>query len=315
MRAAWPTSVSVLFSIVHFACTRPTSSSVFPTLPTDHILYADCDGSASFPLPPSMNPAFVPPTPASSAARAAAAAGGRCGARPTPRFSRPLAASTFVSFDTLSGRSFSGPPAPERHASRVPPWTMSTTVYGTGDSASPPPFASLFEGDGRGGDTPPAPIVYTNDSVAVSLVEEVAATPADRPVVLLWLRHYGCTLCKKAAAEASEALGGADGAGAPLLIAIGCGTPEQAVAFQADIGFQGTLYSDPRRDTYEALRFKSGVSSVFNLPALGKVLSSFASGYSQAWGVRTRSPLQQGGVVVTRGGGGGDAAPPRGLCR
>lgn len=159
---------------------------------------------------------------------------------------------------------------------------MSTTVYGTGDSASPPPFASLFEGDGRGGDTPPAPTVYTNDSVAVSLVEEVAATPADRPVVCLWLRHYGCTLCKKAAAEASEALGGADGAGAPLLIAIGCGTPEQAVAFQADIGFQGTLYSDPRRDTYEALRFKSGVSSVFNLPALGKVLSSFASGYSQA---------------------------------
>lgn len=252
-----------------------------------------------------MNPSFVPSVPAGLTARVAAVAGGLCAARPTAQSSRPLVASSFVPFAALSGRPASNALAQERRASSPPPFTMSTTVYGTGDSASPPSFASLFEGDGRGGDPPPAPTVYTNESVAVSLVDEVAATPADRPVVLLWLRHYGCTLCKKAAAEASEAMGGADGAGAPLLIAIGCGTPEQAVAFQAEIGFRGTLYSDPRRDTYEALRFKSGASSVFNLPALGKVLASFASGYSQGWGVRTRSPLQQGGVVVAAGAGGG----------
>jgi len=251
-----------------------------------------------------MAASFVPTTIARLAAPAAAStAVRRAPCPPSGPAARPaVAASAFLPAATLLSRA-----AARGAVARTPgtPSTMRTTLYGTPDTAEPPPFASLFEADGRGGDAPPPPTVYTNDSVAVSLIDEVAATPSDRPVILLWLRHYGCTLCKKAAAEASAAFGGDNGPASPLLIAIGCGVPEQAAAFQAEVDFQGTLYSDPRRDTYEALRFKSGAASVFNLPALGKVLSSVASGYSQSWGVKTKAPLQQGGVVVAGGGGGG----------
>jgi len=251
-----------------------------------------------------MAAAFVPPTIARLAAPAAESIAARRAPCPPagPAARSAVAASAFLPTTTPLSR------AAARGAVVWAPNTaptMRTTLYGTPDTAQPPPFASLFEADGRGGDAPPPPTVYTNDSVAVSLVDEVAATPTDRPVILLWLRHYGCTLCKKAAAEASAAFGGDNGPASPLLIAIGCGVPEQAAAFQAEIDFRGTLYSDPRRNTYEALRFKSGVASMLTLSALGKVLSSFASGYSQNWGVKTKAPLQQGGVVVAGGGGGG----------
>jgi hypothetical protein len=117
----------------------------------------------------------------------------------------------------------------------------------------------------------------------VDLVDDVLRGGPD-VVVLGWLRHFGCTLCMRQAAEWNAALVpalargacGARGQGRVVVALVGSGTPGQAAAFAQETGFSGLLYTDPELETYAALGFARGVKSVLN--------RTFTQPFCWSWG-------------------------------
>jgi AhpC/TSA antioxidant enzyme len=119
---------------------------------------------------------------------------------------------------------------------------------------------------------PPSARVQNLAGASVDLVDELLQTEEPDVVVLGWLRHFGCTLCMRQAAEWNRVLrprlarGACRSPPAKVLVAlVGSGTVEQANAFAEETGFdKGMLYTDPQLLTYTALGFARGVQSVLN---------------------------------------------------
>lgn len=59
-----------------------------------------------------------------------------------------------------------------------------------------------------------------------------------------------------------------------------------------------SLFSDPSRLTYSALKFSKGFSSVLDIRALQKTISSFQAGNPQTWKHLPTDATQQGGALV-----------------
>ena len=80
------------------------------------------------------------------------------------------------------------------------------------------------------------------------------------------------------------------------LVVVGNGTPSFIEGFRDKSGFDGPVYTDPGRRTYEALRLRRDVRSALNLRSVRRALDAYRKGFRQtgthgdAW--------QQGGVFV-----------------
>ncbi|PXF45653.1 Thioredoxin-like protein AAED1, chloroplastic [Gracilariopsis chorda] len=141
--------------------------------------------------------------------------------------------------------------------------------------------------------------VLTPQNVQICLIDHVSSHNASGHAVLLgWLRHFGCTLCKKQASDWKSILPQLRQHGPINVALVGCGTPAQARDFREEIGWTDHLFTDPDRRTYKALGFKAGLLTTFNLPALGKMVNSFREGNPQTWSRIPKDPFQQGGTIL-----------------
>lgn len=119
-----------------------------------------------------------------------------------------------------------------------------------------------------------------------------------RPVVLVFLRHFGCMFCRELAAtlRSEEPLIQAEGA---ELVFIGNGDARMARAFREDYDVSSPLFTDPSLQVYERAGMKYGMGSLWTtMKNAGRAL---ASGHLQ--GMTKGTALQQGGVLVVDRGG------------
>jgi peroxiredoxin len=82
--------------------------------------------------------------------------------------------------------------------------------------------------------------------------QNLTSLMADRPVFLVFLRHFGCTFCREAVAELAEKRGAIEAQGAPLAF-VHLGTEEKAKWFFTPYGLVDVpRFSDPEGKLYEA---------------------------------------------------------------
>jgi len=120
----------------------------------------------------------------------------------------------------------------------------------------------------------------------------------DQITVVTWLRHFGCVFCKQMASNLTEIKPLLDKAGVKL-VAIGNGSAKQAKRFLIEVGYEGELFVDPERKSYQAAGMKSGVMSLLSVSAVSKVTNAWKEGHRQA--STQGSNLQQGGLIVVNG--------------
>ncbi|KAL8129774.1 hypothetical protein V2J09_018929 [Rumex salicifolius] len=146
----------------------------------------------------------------------------------------------------------------------------------------------------------PQSIVEALDEVKVLDLEGNAISISDlwkdRKAVVAFARHFGCVLCRKRADYLAAKKEEMDKAGVALVL-IGPGNIDQARAFSQQTKFKGEVYADPDHSSYDALKFLSGVSTIFT----PKV---YMEGYRQDWELSLqkhtveRGGWQQGGIIV-----------------
>lgn len=123
----------------------------------------------------------------------------------------------------------------------------------------------------------------------------LASTWAERPVVLVLLRHFGCLFCKEQAAEMS-AIGDAIEALGAGLVFVGSGSAQYAKWFQEDYAPHWPVYSDAELVTYRALEARRGFRSSVNPRTIWLSFRALARGFRQ--GSTQGDQYQQGAVCI-----------------
>ena len=121
----------------------------------------------------------------------------------------------------------------------------------------------------------------------------------DHSVVLAFVRHFGCILCREHVGQLNAALGSIRRCGAELVI-VGCGQPEQAKDFCAAQNVKSPVFIDPEQKAYRAAGLKRGLWSSLRPKAWSNSLRAYRAGIRQ--GPTQGDPFQQGGVFVFRPG-------------
>lgn len=86
----------------------------------------------------------------------------------------------------------------------------------------------------------------------------LAERSAERPLLLVFLRHFGCTFCKEALADLAAARGAIE-AGGTALVLVHLARPEQARPHLERYGLGGCLtVADPGQELYRAFRLRRG---------------------------------------------------------
>lgn len=80
------------------------------------------------------------------------------------------------------------------------------------------------------------------------------------------------------------------------LAVIGNGRVEDLKNFRKVTGYQGTLLTDPSRESYNLLQFKSGLANLIGLKSFTKSFSALKAGLMP--GSLQGNAMQLGGVVV-----------------
>jgi hypothetical protein len=117
----------------------------------------------------------------------------------------------------------------------------------------------------------------------------------DRPAVVVWLRHFGCLLCREQAAafrgrqQEIEALGAG-------LVFVGNGELAWARQFEIEECPGCRVLTDPGLDSYRAIGARRGWRSTIRPASLAAAIRAFRHGFRLS-GVRG-VPDQQGGVYV-----------------
>ncbi|KAM3878032.1 prostamide/prostaglandin F synthase [Diretmus argenteus] len=125
----------------------------------------------------------------------------------------------------------------------------------------------------------------------------------EKPLVLFFLRRFGCQVCRWMASEVSKLEPDLRAGGVAL---VGIGPEETGLEAFRDGGFfKGPLYVDEKKKSYKDLGFKR-YSAVSVLPAaLGKKVRDVAAKAS-AQGIQgnfTGDLLQSGGILIVAKGG------------
>ncbi len=117
----------------------------------------------------------------------------------------------------------------------------------------------------------------------------------DRPAVVVWLRHYGCILCREQAAGFRARRSEIEALGAHLVF-VGNGDDVAAREFEAAHCPGCRVLSDPSLASYRAIGARRGWVSTLGPAAVGAGIRAFRHGFRQG-GVRGIAD-QQGGVYV-----------------
>ncbi len=117
----------------------------------------------------------------------------------------------------------------------------------------------------------------------------------EQPIVLLFIRHFGCLFCREQVAEWQSALSELKARGAELVV-VGSGQPFHAKAFREEHNISFPLLVDPGLRAFAAAGLKRGFSSTLHPRVLLHGFRAFKNGFRQ--GAVKGDPWQQGGVFV-----------------
>ena len=117
----------------------------------------------------------------------------------------------------------------------------------------------------------------------------------ERPTVIVWLRHFGCLLCKEQAAAFRERLPEIEDLGGGLVF-VGNGELTWARDFESAECRGCRVLTDPGLDSYRAIGARRGWRSTIGPASVAATIRAFRHGFRQS-GVRG-VPDQQGGVYV-----------------
>lgn len=124
---------------------------------------------------------------------------------------------------------------------------------------------------------------------------DAGALWAEKPAIVVFVRHFGCMFCRAQAAALQEAEPAISSAGGHLAV-VGNGAPRFIAELRRVTGFEGPVLTDPSREAYRACGFLRGVRSNVNLATARQALRTFGKGFRQG---RTQGdPWQQGGAVA-----------------
>jgi len=124
---------------------------------------------------------------------------------------------------------------------------------------------------------------------------------AERPAMLVLVRHYGCLFCRQQIAGLRPVWAKIQAAGVQPVV-IGNGTPLMAEAFADETGLEVPLYTNPGREVYAALGAKRPGASAFLNPRLyWNGLRATLRGFFPK--PPKGDPAQLGGVFLVHPGG------------
>ena len=123
---------------------------------------------------------------------------------------------------------------------------------------------------------------------------------ADRIAVLVFVRHFGCVLCRQQIGDITPLFDRVKAMGADLVV-VGHGSVEEARTFREEEKLRIPLLTDPTRQSHDVLGMRRGLTSLITGSSLGRAFTAWHSGYRQSR--VAGDPLQQGGVVVIAPGG------------
>jgi peroxiredoxin len=118
---------------------------------------------------------------------------------------------------------------------------------------------------------------------------------AKQPVVLTFVRHFGCIFCREHVVELQKEIERVHQLGAEIVV-IGNGAPHFIPGFRELTGFDGPIYTDPSRRSYDLASMKRGWSTFLNARAVTNLARAFVGGARQ--GSVQGDPSQQGGTLV-----------------
>lgn len=117
----------------------------------------------------------------------------------------------------------------------------------------------------------------------------------EKPVVLAFIRHFGCLFCREQVADLRGELKQIHDRGAELVV-VGNGRPEQARDFKEKQKITFPLLTDPALEAYRAAGLRRGLISSLGPRSMLHGLRALSSGNVQT-SVKG-DPWQQGGVFV-----------------
>jgi hypothetical protein len=117
----------------------------------------------------------------------------------------------------------------------------------------------------------------------------------DRPAVVVWLRHFGCLLCKEQASAFRGRQPEIEALGARLVF-VGNGELPWAREFEAAECPGCRVLTDPGLESYRAIGARRGWLSTVGPASLAAGVRAFRHGHRQ--GAVRGVPDQQGGVYV-----------------
>ncbi|MGH7882652.1 MAG: peroxiredoxin-like family protein [Candidatus Dormibacteraceae bacterium] len=123
---------------------------------------------------------------------------------------------------------------------------------------------------------------------------------AKRPLVVAFLRHFGCLHCLETVVQLRGQLGQVKEAGAELIL-VGNGNPERAATFQSARAPELRVYTDPTQNSYQALNMKHSVASTLGPRSFLSGLLAILRGHRQT--SIQGDPWQQGGLFALAKGG------------
>jgi peroxiredoxin len=103
---------------------------------------------------------------------------------------------------------------------------------------------------------------------------------AGRPVLLIFLRHFGCTFCREAVEEVSKKRSTIEGGGTTLAF-VHLGTEEKANAFFTPYGLQDApRFADPDGKLYEAFGLaRAELRQYLNQESILRMLVAWLNGH------------------------------------
>ena len=110
--------------------------------------------------------------------------------------------------------------------------------------------------------------------------QSLASLVAERPVFLVFLRHFGCTFCREAVAELADKRGAIEAQGAPLAF-VHLGTEEKAKWFFTPYGLADVpRFSDPQGNLYQAFGLlRAELRQYLNSESILRMLSAWTRGH------------------------------------
>jgi peroxiredoxin len=126
----------------------------------------------------------------------------------------------------------------------------------------------------------------------------------EEPVVLVWVRHYGCVHCRQHTVQLDEARSEFDAAGVRVVV-VGQATPRQATHFRRRLEIDLPVLADETRESYRAAGAKVATAGELLGPkSVSRGLkATFESRGKVHQGRIIGHPAQLGGAMVIAPGG------------